>query len=505
MGYSPVKRAVPIVLFLLSCRPAFAADWTAYTSENFTIYSDEREEDVIPMLERFELFRSVVLDVLDVPAIPENEKLRILMFAQRSEFIRASGMGGAQGVFYHDVYGPRMIVSAEIRTEDVQATLFHEYVHYLANRHSSVNYPRWYSEGLAELISSVEFRETSVVVGAPSELIRIGGPLDSGGANSFRPTPVGEMIDLNSRDSPYSFYATAWLMVHYFLVDALNEEPERVSQTQDYLLRIDAGEDPLMAFEASYGLAPEDLDSRLQAHYRSSDFKALSFPRSGYNGSVSRTVLEPDEAWYMLGDFAAETGRNEGAYYYLDKVDTAAPSPLSLQVMATRAVAYGHDKRFADSDTLIEDILASDPDDAVVLGDIAHAYFDRYMAVRESDTDLAQQMLQLSYELGVKSLRQDPDNLEAIYYLGLTLEAAGEYQVAARTLLQGYAISPTVRTLNLALARTALRLGETDVALDFIARVYSASHSDEYRARLAEAKSRIQETDFVLEVLGAFE
>ena len=90
-----------------------------------------------------------------------------------------------------------MIVSAEIRAAGAQATLFHEYVHYLANRHSTVSYPRWYSEGLAELISSVEFRETSLVVGAPSELIRIGGPLDSEGANSFRPTPVRQMIDLN--------------------------------------------------------------------------------------------------------------------------------------------------------------------------------------------------------------------------------------------------------------------------------------------------------------------
>jgi tetratricopeptide (TPR) repeat protein len=490
---------------LLCCDAAVAEDWTAYTSENFTIYSDEREQDVIPMLERFELFRSLVLDVLDVPRIPENEKLRILMFAKRSEFIRASGMTGAQGVFYHDIYGPRMIVSAEIRSADVQATLFHEYVHYLANRHSSVNYPRWYSEGLAELISSVEFRERSVVLGAPSELIRIGGPLDTGRGTSFRPTPVRQMIDLDSRDSPYAFYATAWLMVHYFLVDALGEEPQRIPQTQDYLLRVDAGEDPVMAFEASYGNSPEDLDSRLQAHFESSDFKALSFPRNDYSGSVSRTVLETDEAWHMLGDFAAEIGQNKGAYHYLDEVDTSSPSPLSLLAMATRAVAYGHDQRFAESDALIEEILESDPSDTIVLGDIAHVYFDRYLAIRDSDTDLAPQVLRRSLEFGAEALLQDPGNLEAIYYLGLSLEASGEYALAAQTLLGGYAISPTVRNLNLALARMALRLGETDVALNFISRVYSASHSDEYRTRLAEARSRIQDIDFVLEVLGALE
>jgi tetratricopeptide (TPR) repeat protein len=398
-----------------------------------------------------------------------------------------------------------MIVSAEIRTEDVQATLFHEYVHYLANRHSSVSYPRWYSEGLAELISSVEFRETSVVVGAPSELIRIGGPLGAGRGASFRPIPVREMIDLDSGDSPYVFYATAWLMVHYFLVDAVGEEPQRIAQTQDYLLRVDAGEDPVMAFEASFGFAPEELDSRLLAHFESSDFKALSYPRSDYDGSVSRTVLEPDEGWYMLAGFATEVGQNKGAYDYLDEIDTSVPSPWSELAMATLAVAYGHDERFDDGDALIEELLESDPDDAVVLGDIAHAYFDRYVAVRESDTDLASQLLQRSYEFGVRSLRQDPDNLEAIYYLGLALEASGQYSVAAQTLLQGYAMSPTVRNLNLALARVALRLGETDVALDFIARVYSASHSDEYRAKLTEARSRIEETDFVLEVLGALD
>jgi tetratricopeptide (TPR) repeat protein len=310
------------------------------------------------------------------------------------------------------------------------------------------------------------------------------------------------MIDLDSRDSPYAFYATAWLMVHYFLVDAL-DEPDRIPQTQDYLLRLDAGEDPVAAFEASYGLSPEDMDSRLQAHFDASDFKALSFRRNDYTGSLSRTVLGPDEAWHMLGDFAAETGQNDGAHYYLDKIDESSPSPLSLLVMATRAVAYGHEERFADSDALIEEILESDPSDTIVLGDIAHVYFDRYLAIRDGGTDLAPQVLRRSLEFGVQALRQDPANLEAIYYLGLALEASGEYALAAQMLLGGYAISPTVQSLNLALARVSLRLGETDVALDFISRVYSASHSDEYRTRLAEAKSRIQDTDFVLEVLGA--
>jgi hypothetical protein len=58
-----------------------------------------------------------------------------------------------------------MMVGPAWSAEYTQRTLFHEYVHYLMDRHSVTNSPRWYAEGLAEVLEMTEVRRSSAVVG----------------------------------------------------------------------------------------------------------------------------------------------------------------------------------------------------------------------------------------------------------------------------------------------------------------------------------------------------
>lgn len=80
-------------------------------------------------------------------------------------------------------------------------------------RFSALNHPRWYSEGLAELLGAIEITESSIIVGKPpsfySDLVsyRLGSSLQ-------------DVIDVrNSRWDP-EYYLTSWLMTHYFLLDS---------------------------------------------------------------------------------------------------------------------------------------------------------------------------------------------------------------------------------------------------------------------------------------------
>jgi hypothetical protein len=123
--YSRVLTA----LLLFSPGAAFGDGWIAYTSQNFTVYSDTSRGDAVRVLENFEVFRRVVLATLNLPNEQEDQNLKIIMFQRPRDFDRFKPNDNTGGFFYHSVFGPRMMVGPSWSAAYAQRTLFHEYVH----------------------------------------------------------------------------------------------------------------------------------------------------------------------------------------------------------------------------------------------------------------------------------------------------------------------------------------------------------------------------------------
>lgn len=129
--------------------------------------------DALEVLHNFELFRLATLTLLGLPDMPESQRLLIIAYDRGRDFNRIRPSSKVGGFFYHSVFGPRMMVGPGGRGNEIQSILFHEYVHYLMNRHSAINFPRWYSEGFATMLSSAEITESSIVIGnAPPDYLR---------------------------------------------------------------------------------------------------------------------------------------------------------------------------------------------------------------------------------------------------------------------------------------------------------------------------------------------
>ena len=109
------------------------------------------------------------------------------------------------------------------------SNLLHEFTHYLAAGDASQIYPLWYTEGLAEYLSSMSFaRRGRVQFGLP-----LAYRLETVRRSRWIPTEkiLGTSHFKNQqRGYLQSFYAQSWLMTSWFYA-----EPERRERLNNYL------------------------------------------------------------------------------------------------------------------------------------------------------------------------------------------------------------------------------------------------------------------------------
>lgn len=470
-----------------------AQDWVEYTSENFRLYSDVRDDFVLELLGDFEEYRLAALTVMGLPDQPESEELKIVYPARAADFRLLSGGADIGGFFYHQEFGPRMIIKTAARSARSRGhydpvlwnefaesadrqTLYHEYVHYLMDQRSASNFPPWYREGLAQVLMMAQLNESTVKVGMPIRGV-VWQNVDA---------TVEDIIDTDYDGRTYDFYLMAWLLTHYLTVDAA-DVPERRRQATEYLRRYDEGEDPVEAFTATFGISMDEMQSEMEAYRARPTMKAFQLPRSTYEGEISRRALSDGEELYLLGDLAVELYQSQSALKVFDRFDRRYEnSPLRLKVMSRRAVALAHEDELDEGDALVAALLALELDDGDVLADIAHYYHDRFQIhTRWGDAE-ARANLDLSIRYGELAVMRNPADLEALYYLGRAYGFSGDPQAGSDILLRAFHQAPGVAAINVDLARVLYRIGRAEEATLLVSRTYSASHSEGSRDRYGE-------------------
>jgi tetratricopeptide (TPR) repeat protein len=312
----------------------------------------------------------------------------------------------------------------------------------------------------------------------------------------WSPAPLSDVVANKLVNAEFSFYQTAWLMVHHFLIESY-EDPIRARQTAEYIRRYDAGEDPVDAFLDSYDTTMQKMRDELNLRRVDYRFAALTLPRMEYEGDVRKRVLAAGEELYLLGDLAVELDEFESAHEYFDEFEELGiDSPLAMKVRSRRLITLGHEDRMQEGDALAAELLALDSGDADVLADLAHYAFDRYAYAVNHREARTRESLNRSIELGTRALERNPGDLEALYYLGLAYEQRGEIQRAADALLESYDINPSVPRLNTALARVLVKGRQIELASYLLSRVYSATHSEETRTRIRAIQDAIESDEF---------
>lgn len=227
-------------------------EWREYRNSHFIAMSNAEEADVLERLHELERFRTAVQVVTSVRIPDDARKSVVVLFRNRGQYLDYAPGFNVAG---HVVRGnpdlpPVILMPVDQARMNSNFVVRHEFVHALLVHHP-IRFPRWYEEGFAEFLSTVQFEGNQVVIGLP--------PRDRA-RHALELLPFEEIMaeDFNPHRRTAQFgdaYLQYWLLVDYLLL--VNEQ--RKAQLESCLRLIHLGTPSLEAFRIAFGMEPSEL------------------------------------------------------------------------------------------------------------------------------------------------------------------------------------------------------------------------------------------------------
>ena len=281
-----VVHRVLVALALIALTPASAlADWRRAESPHFVVYSDGSERslrDFTLKLERFDALlgsrfggdQGEDIRKLPVYLVGDDRALRI---AQPS---LPDGIAGYYSSSENDIFA----ILVRGRDDDI---LLHEYSHHFMAKNAGGRFPGWLSEGFAEYFA------TATVSDRGKATFGLPNPGRMYALQQNRWLPMDQLLrargsfDVEDRTGRSMYYAQSWALTHWLLADQT-----RAQNLGRYLTAINGGQDHLEAWQAVFGITPEQLTVQLRAYVRSRlTYAELDLPPLA--PSITVTTLPP--------------------------------------------------------------------------------------------------------------------------------------------------------------------------------------------------------------------
>jgi len=287
-------------MLLQQAHAAEAPSWVKLTVPQFTVISQLDEGETVKWAEDFQLFIAALGEVIEVDerALPP---LDIVLFESRDAFApyRArtqSGTVNALAGFFSNQGGWSVIgMPGNDGNGSAQQLTYHEAVHWYSSMLLG-RYPYWFTEGIAELFSTLAINGDEVTWGAaiPDNI------------DYLRQTGLQAMADFFavSRDAALhevdTFYPQAWLFVHYLLFGELNLTPAELISLVEGSIESDMP----TALAQELGLVFTELDALLGDYLAAGDFRTTQFSVSASRQSLQSTSASPAEVEAALAKLA---------------------------------------------------------------------------------------------------------------------------------------------------------------------------------------------------------
>ena len=348
---------------------AAQADPVEVQSENIVFYGDVDPALAEARVREWEIYRRVIFllsGVMDPP--PDGEKLTIYGFEKTRTLQEFVDRNGLRGVYTRGNQGPIFLTSVNDRKyRSSQEVGLHEYAHHVLEVIVREGFPRWYDEGFANYLSTMDISDGMVTLGDPSndhmaalrrKQAKFLSPETVLSSNTLYPRYTRREWE---KGGPMAFYGQASLYVHY-----LFSHPEWNAKLPGYLAKLEAGVPPLDAFEQAYGESPRDFHNRAVRYFKADEFILNRYKLGEQVTEVDTTVRalsESDLARAMIPArmrFLHDGNRGR----FKRQLDTAAQEhDNDLQVMMGYAFLHIHDEDYAAARAQGEAMMAIAPDD----------------------------------------------------------------------------------------------------------------------------------------------
>ena len=307
-GLSAWVFGLVVALGAQGAEAKYSLDWLEITSPHFIVRSNadrDRATALITDLERFRVVMEQItsVDFTDDPTPP----LLIYAFETTKQYHRDIRAFGSLGFYENRHEGAQAFLTLEPLDKrelrpDGREVLIHEYTHHLLHQVSPLKYPRWYDEGLAEYLSTIEFRGNLAIIG--------GGVADRAMLlEHARWIPFQEIISAhgqyleggrNGLSNVSMQYSQGWLLTHF-----LHGQPELWPKMNAFLmqanLRTDRAE---QIFKEVFGRSPKQVGKEVKAYWKGRQLRLLQteLPDSSRMSDIQVRVMPEAEARLQVAE-----------------------------------------------------------------------------------------------------------------------------------------------------------------------------------------------------------
>lgn len=323
---SSLVRRFLLAVVVITLTPAAAlAEWRRAESAHFIVYSDGSERTLREYTAKLERFDALLRRQLGGEVAEEDDRKLPVYLVADDRALRVAQPSLPDGIAGYYSANENDIFAVLVRGRD-DNILLHEYSHHVMAKSGDGRYPGWLSEGFAEYFATATVSERGkTTFGMPNP-----GSLYALQQNRW--LPMDQLLrargsfDIQERTARDMYYAQSWALTHWLLSDAA-----RVQNLVPYLTAIGGGQDPVEAWQATFGLSPDQLTTQLRAYVRGS-LRYAEGQIPPITPAIVVTTLTPAADAVML---AAVNARNPDPA----QVD----GPALLQTLRAAAVRFPDD------------------------------------------------------------------------------------------------------------------------------------------------------------------
>jgi hypothetical protein len=321
--------------------------FVSYEVEDFTITTSRGGKQARQFMEDLAKFRAALEKLLAKHAANVGIPTHILVMGSDTWQKYLQPGQNVAGWFHSGRFANYMAINGDAEAADSNHIMFHEYTHFFLSSRFAGEYPPWFNEGLAELMGYAMFTKDMAVLRIPTDLLHE--------ARDGEWIPFDRMIRVDHSSPEYqshklaqSFYAQAWLTVHYGLL----ENREFGKHMIEYLNHLNRLQPLDEAAKLSFGADLTVVDKQLREYSRSKqlmsgglklgELPAVTLPEG-------KPVAELD-ALAMIADLMLETRKApDRARPLVESLAHREPNSARAAILAARLAMLDEDPKAFDA------------------------------------------------------------------------------------------------------------------------------------------------------------
>ena len=472
--------------------PIVLDGWRRAEHQGFTIYTDAADATAQRAFRRLDRFTDYVSQVVFRRPLEVHQPIEVFVFGSREEYLRFAPEL-LSGHTRREEGETQIALSLE-QTFEGTGTLYHELVHTVLYNDPDRQFPSWFHEGLAVLLSTSVLRDDVLTVGKlpPAMLYKI---------HLEPPLPLRRLLasPAYAQRDPWLFYADAFAFVHFGLLSGSVRGPDHAESFGNFVTSVSLGEAWEPAFVAAFGASPEDVAIEYE-RYRTQLLgkQVVTLRNVVLESEDPPLVFEPVGRLEMARQLAQlasdgfEIGTGSQAFLY-DQLLAADANDWPAVTGRIRVAVQQDDLELGDR--LWEGLPEDQRDGAdawLAEADLSLARARRLR--RDGDAALAAEKVAHAITAYRLAAAEAPDRLSALTGLGkaLLLDEHADPAAGIAALEHAIEINPEVPEARLDLAELLIRGDASSQAiphLDYVIEAYPSSDFAD-RAKRLRRKAR---------------